>query len=107
MFVDVNQCKRVIRAFLDHTGRGGFRTGTVESTSPLRIKLSDKLTLDEDDIYITDNCIGLKQASTVYRQPLRTNEGVLVLCRPSEGDGIKYILLDRIQPYKATREVLE
>jgi hypothetical protein len=104
MFVDVNQCKRIIRAYLDHTGRGGFLTGTVSSTAPLKIRINDKLELDADDFYVTDSCIGLQQGNVIYRPPLRAGEGVLLLCRPAGGDGVKYILLDRIQPYKAVRE---
>ncbi len=105
MFVDVYQCKRIIRAYLDHTGRGGFQTGTVSSVSPLKIKLSEKLELDADDLYISDNCIGLKLGDTVLRTPLKAGDGVLLLCRPAGMEGIKYILLDRIQPYQPIREV--
>lgn len=106
MFVDVNQCKRIVGAYLDHTGRGGFQTGTVSSTAPLKIKLSEKLELDETDFYVTDNCIGLQRGDTVYRPPLKNGDGVLLLCRPAGSDGVKYILLDRIQTYQTVREVL-
>lgn len=105
MLVDVDQCKRIIRAYLDHTGRGGFQTGTVSSVSPLKVKLSEKLELESDDFYITDNCIGLQHGDSVYRSPLKSGDGVLLLCRPAGNDGVKYILLDRIQPYKVVREV--
>lgn len=106
MFVDVQQCKRVVQAYLDHTGRGGFITGKVSAVSPLKIRISDKLELDADDLYVTDNCIGLRQGGTEYRPPLKTGDAVLLLCRPADRDaGIRYILLDRIQPYRATREV--
>nr|WP_319487235.1 DUF2577 family protein [uncultured Caproiciproducens sp.] len=105
MFVTVEQCKRIIQAYLDHTGRGGFQTGIVSSTAPLKIRISAKLELEEDDLYVTDNCIGLKKGSEIFRQSLKAGDGVLLLCRPGNRDGIKYILLDRIQPYKDTREV--
>lgn len=106
MFVTVDQCKRIIRAYLGHTGRGGFQTGTVSSTAPLKIRINDKLDLDSNDFYVTDNCIGLQQKDVIYRPPLKAGDGVLLLCRPAGSDGVKYILLDRIQPYKAVREVL-
>lgn len=106
MFVDVQQCKRIIQTYLDHTGRGGFLTGKVSSVSPLKIRISDKLELDADDLYVTDNCIGLHQGSTEYRPSLKIGDAVLLLCRPASQDaGIRYILLDRVQPYKTAREV--
>lgn len=105
MLVDVDQCKRIIRAYLDHTGRGGFQTGTVSSVSPLKIRVSEKLELDADDLYIADSCVGLKVGGKVLRPQLKAGDGVLLICRPSSIDGIKYILFDRIQPYQAVREV--
>lgn len=105
MFVTVNQCKKVIMNYLDYTGRGGFRTGTVESTSPLRIKLNDKLVLDEDDFYTTDNCIGLKTNGKILRPALKAGDGVLLIYRPGNLNGVKYILLDRIQSYTAERSI--
>lgn len=107
MLVDVSQCKRIVGAYLDYTGRGGFETGTVSSTSPLRIRLNDKLELDSTDFYITDSCIGLKYGSTILRSPLKQGDGVLLLCRPAGKDGMKYILLDRIQTYISVREIRE
>ena len=106
MFVTVDQCKRIIRAFLDHTGRGGFLTGIVSSTAPLKIKVSEKLELDTNDLYATDNCIGLKANGKVLRPALKPGDGVLLLCRPGSIDGIKYILLDRIQAYTMERSVM-
>lgn len=104
--VDVEQSKRIIRNFLDYTGRGGFRTGVVLSVSPLKIKLSDKIELDAGDLYITDNCIGLQRGDEILRSPLKVGDGVLLICRPRDTTGeSKYILLDRIQPYTAVREV--
>jgi len=75
----------------------------------------------EEDLYITENCIGLimhfkhdhkgkvppdlKNDVVVFR-PFEPGEGVLLLCRPGHADkGEKYILLDRIQPYQVKREV--
>ena len=120
-FITVEQCKRIISKYLHHSGRGGFMTGTILSVEPLTIRVEDRLTVTEEDLYITENCIGLimhfkhdhkgkvppdlKNDVVVFR-PFEPGEGVLLLCRPGHADkGEKYILLDRIQPYQVKREV--
>ncbi len=120
-FITVEQCKRIISKYLHHSGRGGFMTGTILSVEPLTIRVEDRLTVTEEDLYITENCIGLimhfkhdhkgkvppdlKNDVIVFR-PFEPGEGVLLLCRPGHADkGEKYILLDRIQPYQVKREV--
>lgn len=93
---------------LDKSGRGGFLTGSVISVSPLQIKLNDKLTLDEDDLYITDNCIGVTGHHSMggvcnIRPPLAVGNSVLLISKPNYEGSSKYILLDRIQPYTVER----
>lgn len=105
MFVTVEQCKKIIKAYLQNSGRGGFMTGTVASTSPLAITAGSKLEISAANTYVTDNCIGLKVNGVELRPPLKAGDGVLILCRPDNSGGVKYIVLDRIQPYKAVREV--
>lgn len=136
MFTTVEQVKTIITKFLNKTGRGGFMTGVVSSVSPLKIKAGSRLEIPEANLYITDNCIGLKinlkhshgyvdehcsgglsdvssynkdtaqslQNKVVLRESLKIGDGVLLLCRPNTAEGTKYIVLDRIQPYKAVRE---
>lgn len=109
MFTTVEQVKEIVTQMLTKTGRGGFLTGTVTSTGPLKIRVSPRLEIGEADLYITENCIGCTgihsyTGATCYiRDPLRSGDGVLLISRPSSIDGVKYILLDRIQPYKGTR----
>lgn len=119
MFTTVEQVKKIITNFLNKTGRGGFMTGVVSSISPLKIKAGARLEIPEDNLYITDSCIGLVinlrhkhnyseealKNKVILRQSLKVGDGVLLLCRPSAADGTKYIVLDRIQQYKETREV--
>lgn len=121
MFTTVEQVKKIITNFLNKTGRGGFMTGVVSSISPLKIQVGARLEVPEENLYITDNCIGLTinlkhdhqdiddskalQNGVVLRKALSIGDGVLLLCRPNTLDGTKYIVLDRIQPYSTTREV--
>lgn len=119
MFTTVEQVKKIITNFLNNTGRGGFMTGVVSSISPLKIKAGARLEIPEENLYITDSCIGLvinlrhkhnySEAAlnngVVLREALQVGDGVLLLCRPRTVDGSKYIVLDRIQPYKSVREV--
>ncbi|EYE88262.1 hypothetical protein Q428_08665 [Fervidicella metallireducens AeB] len=119
MFTTVEQVKKIITNFLNNTGRGGFMTGVVSSISPLKIKAGARLEIPEENLYITDNCIGLVinlrhkhnysegalNDGVVLREALQVGDGVLLLCRPRTVDGTKYIVLDRIQPYKSVREV--
>lgn len=114
----VTQVQKIIGQYMQNSGRGGFITGTVESVSPLSVK-AGKLELGEESLYITDNCIGLimnlkhdhddgspeLKDGVVLRDELKPGDGVLLLCRPDKVDGVKYILLDRIQKYKPVREV--
>lgn len=120
--MDVYQAQRIISNYMQKSGRGSFITGTVASISPLTVQ-AGKLSLDESQLYITDSCIGLVlhlehshtcgcgdsdrrlRDRVVLREPLKAGEGVLLLCRPDNVDGVKYILLDRIQPYINVREV--
>jgi hypothetical protein len=94
----------------------------VSSVSPLAIT-AGKLELEASQLYITDSCIGLTinlahshvygsgttdtrlRDKVVLREPLKVGDGVLLLCRPESADGVKYIILDRIQPYINVREV--
>jgi hypothetical protein len=103
--ITVEQCKRIIKAYLQNTGRGGFMTGTVSSTGPLTITAGSKLVINSDNAYFTDNCIGLKVNGKELRPPLKNGDGVLILCRPDNAGGVKYIVIDRIQPYQSVREV--
>lgn len=131
MFITVEQCKKIISNYLGHSGRGGFMTGVVTSTAPLAILAEDRLPITAADIYVTDSCIGLTlnlahahkyedasssggstktsqsalQGGVTLRRPLQAGDGVLLLCRPDNIDGVKYILLDRIQPYTVARAV--
>ncbi|MEG0655335.1 MAG: DUF2577 family protein [Hydrogenoanaerobacterium sp.] len=108
MFTTVEQCKQIVSNYLQHSGRGGFMTGVVSSVSPLVILAEDRLPIAAADLYVTDNCIGLTlklKSSVVLRRPLQKGDGVLLLCRPDNIDGVKYVLLDRIQPYEAARTV--
>jgi hypothetical protein len=108
---------------MQNSGRGGFITGVVASVSPLAIT-AGKLELEASQLYITDNCVGLTVNlehshvvssggatdnrlldKVVLRAPLRAGDGVLLLCRPDSADGVKYVILDRIQPYVNIREV--
>ncbi len=118
-FVNVDQCKRLIKNYLDASGRGGFMTGVVTSTAPLCVMLENRLPLTAKNLYITDNCIGLTldlkhkhgggtEALTepvTLREPLAAGDGVLLLCRPGSS-GQQYILLDRIRAYNNAREVI-
>ena len=105
MFVTVDHCKKIIQAYLQNSGRGGFMTGTVASTSPFVVSVGTRLELNAANSYITDSCIGLKVNGQELRAPLRPGDGVLILCRPDVSNGVKYIILDRIQTYKPVREV--
>lgn len=122
--MDVDQAQKIITNYMQKSGRGGFITGTVTSISPLTIQ-SGKLALGESQLYITDSCIGLvmhlEHSHTcpacgetdkrlrdwvILREPFKVGEGVILLCRPDNVDGVKYIVLDRIQPYINVREVV-
>lgn len=131
MFVTVEQCKQIISNFLGHSGRGGFMTGVVTAVAPLAIVAEDRLPITAADLYVTDSCIGLSvnlahahryedtdeakpttktsesalQNGVVLRRALQVGDGVLLLCRPDNIDGVRYILLDRIQPYSTARAV--
>lgn len=118
MALDVDQVQKIISKHMQNSGRGGFITGTVASISPLTIK-AGKLELGTESLYITDNCIGLVmhlkhnhdgvpddlRDNVVLRPALKPGDGVLLLCRPGNVDGVKYIIIDRIQPYTPVREV--
>lgn len=100
MFTTVDQVKTIIANFLNKTGRGGFITGTVSSVSPLKIRINARLEITEENLYISDNCIGLSlNFETLVRSPLAVGDGVLLITRPSTIDGTKYILFDKIQPF--------
>lgn len=119
----VDQTQKIIGNYLQNSGRGGFVTGVVESVEPLTVR-AGKLVLEEESLYITDSCIGLimhlehQHTSScggtdkrlrdwvILRPALKAGDGVLLLCRPDNVDGVKYILLDRIQPYQQVREVV-
>lgn len=119
----VDQAQKIVGNYMEKSGRGGFLTGTVTSVAPLAVQ-AGKLTLDEAQLYITDNCIGLvmhlEHSHTcscgetdkrlrdwvILREPFKVGEGVLLLCRPDNVDGVKYIVLDRVQPYINVREVV-
>lgn len=119
MFTTVEQVKTIITNFLNKTGRGGFMTGVVSSVAPLKIKAGQRLEIPEENLYIADCCIGLElnlshshgdseqslKNGIILRESLKVGEGVLLLCRPSTQEGTKYIVLDRIHPYKKVREV--
>ena len=104
----VDQVQKIIGNYMQNSGRGGFITGAVKSVSPLAIE-AGKLQLSEGSLYITDNCIGLTvtiDGNPVELRPaLKPGDGVLLLCRPDNVDGVKYVLIDRIQKYISTREV--
>lgn len=91
------------------TGRGGFLTGTISAVSPLKIRINQRLEISETNLYVTENCIGLKGAHSStgakcqIRKPLAVGDGVLLLCRPASDEGSKYVLLDRIQPFTEER----
>lgn len=117
--ISVEQCKRIISGYLSHSGRGGFTTGVVKSISPLIINVDNRYDIGTDNLYVTENCIGLimhfkhshehaperLKDDVVVRAPLQPGDGVLLLCRPDHLDNARYILLDRIQPYQIQREV--
>lgn len=117
--ITVEQCKRILKNYLDHSGRGGFLTGVVKSVAPLIINVDNRYDIGAGCLYVTENCIGLimhfkhehehvperLQNDVVVRRPLQPGDGVLLLCRPDSLDNVKYILLDRIQPYVVSREV--
>lgn len=117
--ITVEQCKRIIAGYLSHCGRGGFTTGIVRSVSPLIIRVEDRYDVGIGNLYVTENCIGLimhyrhehehdpqrLRNDVIVRRPLQIGEGVLLLCRPDHLDNSRYILLDRIQPYRVQREV--
>jgi hypothetical protein len=105
VFVTVEQCKQIIKAYLGNSGRGGFMTGIVSSVSPLIIQSGQRLEIGDGNTYVTDNCIGLKVNGMELRPPLKVGDGVLILCRPDNAGGVKYIVLDRIQPFTPMREV--
>lgn len=133
MFITVEQCKRIINGYLTHSGRGGFMTGVVKSVAPLIVTTDGQTEVIAADLYVTDSCIGLLlnlehghnyedtekdgEAPTdkdsekslrnqvVLRRGLAPGDGVLLLCRPDNIDGVKYVLLDRIQSYMIAREV--
>jgi hypothetical protein len=119
----VDQVIKILNRRMQNSGRGGFLAGVVASVTPLTIT-AGKLELDASQLYITDNCIGLTinlqhshvvpsggstdnrlREKVVLRAPLMAGDGVLLLCRPDSADGVKYIILDRIQPYNNIREV--
>ena len=95
---------------LKKTGRGGFLTGTITSIVPLKIQISQRLEITSTDLYITGNCIGCRGLHSHtggicnIREPLKIGDGVLILSRLANQDGSKYILLDKIQPYKEMRD---
>ncbi len=119
----VDQVQKIMTGYMQNSGRGGFLTGKVTSISPLTIQ-AGKLSLDEASLYITDNCIGLVMHLehshicscgetdkrlrdwVILREPFKVGDGVLLLSRPDNVDGVKYIVLDRIQPYVNIREVV-
>lgn len=115
----VDQVQRIIGAYMENSGRGGFMTGTVKSVEPLIINAGAKLVLEADDIYIADNCTelilklrhkhdgGEEQLldKIVLREGLKKGDGVLILTRPDNVDGVKYIIVDKIRKFTATREV--
>lgn len=117
--LNYQQVLQTVQKYLQKTGRGGFRTGVVTSVDPLKIRISDRLELPGSYFYITDNCLGLSvnlrhqhgegspslQDQVMLRPSLKSGDAVLILCRPADKDGTKYILLDRIQPYMEKREV--
>lgn len=119
----VDQVQKIMGNYMQNSGRGGFITGTVTALSPLTVQ-AGKLTLDESQLYITDSCIGLAmhlehshtcpscgetdkrlRDFVILREAFKPGDGVLLLCRPDNVDGVKYIVLDRIQPYIELREV--
>lgn len=118
-FVNVNQCKTIIKNYLSAGGRGGFVTGVVSSVTPLRIMLEGRLPLSESNLYVLDGVSGLtlnlkhKHASTpealtkpvTLRAPLAAGDGVLLLTRPGT-EQKQYILLGKMQPYAITKEVV-
>lgn len=119
----LEQLKKVASAAMAASGRGGFLTGTIASASPLTVVLESGLQLTAAELYITDNCIGLfvnlkhthaggsvsieesLKNPIQLRRPLQAGDGVLLISRPDSADGSKYILLDRVQPYLASRGV--
>ena len=104
MFTTVDQVKTIITNFLTKTGRGGFITGTVSSVNPLKIQINARLEITEENLYISDNCIGLSiNDDASIREPLAVGDGVVLITRPSTTDGTKYILLDRIQSYSTNK----
>lgn len=133
MFITVEQCKKIIMQYLGHSGRGGFMTGTVSTVAPLSVVTESGFPIAAGELYVTDGCIGISvslahthkhddvekegaaatekdtkpalQDHVVLRRALAVGDGVLLLCRPDRLDGVKYILLDRIQPYTVAREV--
>lgn len=133
MFITGEQCKKIIGGYLGHSGRGGFMTGTITAVAPLSVVTEGGFPIAADELYITDSCVGLalslahthkhddveKEGAAavekdtrpalrdhvVLRRALAVGDGVLLLCRPDRLDGVKYILLDRIQPYSIAREV--
>ncbi len=105
MFTTVDQVKTIISNFLTKTGRGGFITGTVSSISPLKIRINARLEITEDNLYISDNCIGISiNSDTTIRDPLTVGDAVILITRPSTIDGTKYILFDKIKPYVSNKD---
>lgn len=120
--ITVAQCKQIISQYMAASGSGGFLLGTVTATNPLSVVLENGLQLTAADLYVTDNCIGLTvnlnhthtsstgieeglKTPVQLRRPLQAGDGVLLISRPENADGTKYILLDRVQPYTASRGV--
>lgn len=116
IFTTVEQVKQIIKNYIGNEGSGGFVTGVVTSISPLIIKMN-KLELTEDDLYITDNCIGISlrckckdnitiSNKAILRSPFKVGDGVLIMVRPNSLGKNKYIIIDKIQSYLNVREVM-
>ncbi|MDL2217374.1 DUF2577 domain-containing protein [Christensenellaceae bacterium OttesenSCG-928-M15] len=109
-FCTPDQVKQIAARYLQDSGRGGFQTGTVSSTAPLKIRLNSKIEITDKSLYVTDAAIGLQLSVSQHgtaklREPLKAGDGVLLLTQPRADGRQMYILLDRIQPYIPTREV--
>jgi hypothetical protein len=109
-FCTPNQVKQIIKRYLDDTGRGGYQRGEVTSVSPLKIKLNDKIEISEASIDVTDSAIGLhvsvpEHGTATLRDNLKIGDGVLLITQPRADGKQRYVLLDRMQPYTASRTV--
>ena len=55
---DINTAiKKVIKESMESAGLTDYRAGTVIATGPLRIKISDKIILDENQLYLSEQVI--------------------------------------------------